>query len=77
MSADSKVEESDTHQRIFIVGPFLPFHHGAADVGNDGFGGQNITMDVGNGCARIYCKFCLEATVSSGHAAVTERTSKT
>lgn len=42
-----------THGRIPTIGPFLAFHYGAMDVGNDGLGVHDRSM-------RIYCKFGLE-----------------
>ena len=63
-----------THRLILNIGPFLAFHHGTMDVGNNLASGRNVMMNIGNdsagacnvmtnvrnGYMRMYCKFSLD-----------------
>jgi len=41
------------HRPIFTVRPFLTFHHGAVDVGNNDLGVRDVALKLGNDDAGI------------------------
>lgn len=47
------------HQQALALGPFLTFHHGLVDVGDNGMGVCNTVLNIGNNCVGI-CNVMLD-----------------